>query len=128
MPLPLRDFLSRAPRLGCAWQASLDLGESEVQPVTVVSLSLTGAFLETEVRPEPGGRAVLFLPLDESDSPEQLAIVGKVTRGGRARKPLEHPDLDDLVVAVSGVGMEFDELSDQAASQLQDLIDSLLER
>jgi hypothetical protein len=91
----------------------------------LISLSLTGCFLELEAPLPTGTHLQLHLPLPGG---EPMIVGATVTRLGACCKPVGDCGVDNLVVSVEGVGLTFDELEDADAERLQDYIDLVVDR
>ena len=115
---------SRAERVSVQLVVELRV-DAEVREVDLVNLSLNGAFVEYPwgLLAE-GSRVEISLPMP--DGPP-MRIASTVRRAGICQKQVLHPGLD-LVVRTTGVGLEFDELSDPDAQRLQDFLDLAAER
>lgn len=91
----------------------------------VVSLSLQGGFLETDQELAPGTRLELHLALPPSKT---LVLQATAVREGMSSKPVDHPDVDTLSVATSGVGLTFDALDEADAARLRACLTEWLDR
>ncbi len=117
--------LTRPIRYRCDLEARLDRPDQGPQPVRVVDLSESGAFLETSLDIQFGEQAQLALELPRSG---RWAVGVTVMRLGSCQREIIHPRVEHVTVARSGVGVLFDPLTPQQRKQLRTFLALLDER
>ncbi len=121
--MELRDF-RRAERVPVQLVVKAVLGGQPYR-ADLINLSLTGGFLEIDSQLPAGTRMDLHLPLPGG---EPLVVRAAVARYGTCTKRVNHPEVDNLVIAAQGIGVVFDELDDCDAQRLQDYLDLVIDR
>jgi len=118
--------IARAMRVPVSLRARLDAG-AETLDVDIVSLSVSGAFVEM-MRPDrlsKGQPVTVEIPLPGGDP---MRVPASVVRLGWCAKQLRSAVVDELVIRIEGVGLEFEELPDEEAERLQDFLDLIQDR
>ena len=123
MPINLRDF-ARSERVPCFFEAEVVSSEKRLR-AECLNLSLSGAFFVFKEGIHLGTLVDVYLPLNEG---KPLLAHGTVARRGRCVKYLASSRVDNLAVAMDGMGVEFDPLTLDDIARLSDFLDHLLDR
>jgi hypothetical protein len=115
----------RAVRYRCELFGRFDPAPAPEQAVRVLELSEHGAFLEEAPGLEAlpighGGALRLALP-----GGDPLTLTTRVARYGVSRRELKHPSVENLTIAVCGLGLEFLEVPDEELERLRDFLELL---
>lgn len=114
----------RAVRYRCEVEARLDW-EGEEHAATMLDVSRTGAFVQTELDLQVGDSLLMRVALPGGDP---VGFQVTVMRLGKTLRDMKHPRVSNLTIRVRGVGLQFDELPEDEVSRLEGFLELLDER
>lgn len=121
---PVHPVLGRPVRYKCEVEARAEV-EGKKTAATILDISRTGVFVETQLDLQVGDTFKLGLALPGGD-PFYANVI--VVRLGSSLRELRNPRVDNLTVLRRGVGVRFQQLPDGDLSRLDGFLELLDER
>lgn len=120
----LHSSLSRAVRYKCEIDARVEV-DGKRTAATILDISRTGAFVETQLDLQVGDTFSLGLALPGG---EPFFAKVEVVRLGKSLRELRHGKVDNLTVLRRGVGVRYVEMPKEDVRRLDEFLELLDER
>lgn len=117
--------VSRAVRYRCDVPAKLERGDGKPEPVRVLDISESGAFIETELDLQFGDTGLLGVALP--GGPPWVVEVA-VVRLGSSQREIPHQRVDTVTVTRLGAGLRFEGMATDELKRLRSFLELLDER